>query len=178
MFFELIGTIVAGVAAALLVWAFNRTLKGRLPSWLMPVAAGAAMLLATISSEYTWFARAQSNMPEGFVVAETVEERKFYRPWTYIEPFVSRFIAVDAATIKTHPAHPDQRIVDLVIYGRWARTAKIPALFDCTSNARADLVDGVEFGDDGAVLNATWQPMDADAPLLQAACTPNNGGQT
>ena len=50
MFFELIGTIVAGVAAAPLVWAINRTLKGRLPSWLVPVAAGAAMLAATISS--------------------------------------------------------------------------------------------------------------------------------
>lgn len=172
MFFELIGTIVAGVAAALLVWALNRSLKGRLPSWLVPVAAGAAMLLATISSEYSWFARAQSNMPEGFVVAETVEERKFYRPWTYAKPFVSRFIAVDQATARTHPARPEQRLVDLVIYGRWARTAKIPALFDCGTNARADLVDGVEFGADGGVLNADWHDMDANAPLLQAACAP------
>ncbi|MDF3415082.1 hypothetical protein HKX54_11500 [Sulfitobacter sp. M57] len=170
MFFELIGTIVAGVAAALLVWALNRSLKGRLPSWLVPVSAGAAMLLATISSEYSWFARAQSNMPEGFVVAETVEEKKFYRPWTFARPFVSRFIAIDQATIRSHPAHPEQRIVDLVIYGRWARTAKIPALFDCAMHSRADLVDGVEFGDDGQVLNADWHPMEADAPLLRAAC--------
>lgn len=170
MFFELIGTFVAGIATALLVWALNRTLKGRLPSWLVPVSAGLAMLAATISSEYSWFARAQSNMPEGFVVAETVEETKIYRPWTYLSPFVSRFIAVDQATIRTHPAQPDQRIVDLVIYGRWARTAKIPALFDCAANARADLVDGVDFGTDGKVLNAQWQPMNADAPLLMAAC--------
>lgn len=170
MFFELIGTIAAGIATALFVWAINRTLKGRLPSWLIPVAAGAAMLLATISSEYSWFSRAQSNMPEGFVVAETIEESQFYRPWTYVKPIVSRFIAVDQATARTHPAQPDQRIVDLVIYGRWARTAKIPALFDCVTHARADLADGVEFGADGEVLNADWHIMDADAPLLQAAC--------
>jgi hypothetical protein len=170
MFFELIGTIVAGVAAALIVWALNRSLKGRLPSWMVPVAAGGAMLLATISSEYTWFSRAQSNMPEGFVVAETVEEKKFYRPWTYAKPFVSRFVAVDQATTRTHPSHPNQRIVDLVIFGRWARTAKIPALFDCAANARADLVDGVEFGDNGEVLDANWLTMEQDAPLLQAAC--------
>lgn len=170
MFFELIGTIVAGVAAALLVWAINRTLKGRLPSWLVPVAAGAAMLTATISSEYSWFSRAQSQMPEGFVVAETVEETQFYRPWTYAKPFVNRFIAVDQATARTHPSYPDQRIVDLVIYGRWARTAKIPALFDCAASARADLADGVDFGADGEVLNAEWHSMDADAPLLRAAC--------
>lgn len=170
MFFELIGTVAAGVATALLVWAINRTLKGRLPSWLVPVAAGAAMLAATISSEYSWFSRTQANMPSGFVVTETVEEIKFYRPWTYVKPYVSRFIAVDQLTARTHPDHPDQRIVDLVIYGRWARTAKIPALFDCAANARADLVDGVEFGPNGEVLNADWLSMEADAPVLQAAC--------
>jgi hypothetical protein len=170
MFFELIGTIVAGVATALLVWAINRTLKGRLPSWLVPVAAGAAMLAATVSSEYCWFERTQSNMPEGFVVTETVDEQKFYRPWTYLKPFTNRFIAVDQATARTNPNYPDQRIVDLIIYGRWARTAKIPALFDCAANARADLVDGVEFGANGEVLNADWLPMDETAPLLKAAC--------
>lgn len=170
MFFELIATIAAGAAAALLVWAVNRTLKGRLPSWTLPVAAGIAMLAATISSEYSWFSRTQSNMPQGFVVTETVQEQKFYRPWTYVKPFTSRFIAVDQATARTNPDFPDQRMVDLVIYGRWARTAKIPALFDCAAHARADLVDGVEFGANGEVLNAGWLPMEADAPVLQAAC--------
>ena len=42
MFFELVGTIVAGVAAGLGMWALNRVLRGRLPGWLAPVAAGAA----------------------------------------------------------------------------------------------------------------------------------------
>ena len=98
MFFELISTIVAGVAAGLFVWAVNRTLKGRFPKWLVPVAAGAAMLLATISSEYGWYDRTVATMPEGMVVAQTVEERTFYRPWTYMRPFVSRFVAVDLAT--------------------------------------------------------------------------------
>lgn len=170
MFFELIGTIVAGVAAALLVWALNRTLKGRLPKWLVPAAAGAAMLMATISSEYSWFARTQATMPGGMVVAETVEETKFYRPWTYVKPFVSRFVAVDQATVRTHPAHPDQRIVDLVFYGRWTRVAKVPMLFDCAENARADLVDGVEFDADGAVIEADWRQLTADEPVLKAAC--------
>jgi len=170
MFFELIGTFVAGIAAALLVWAINRTLKGRLPSWLVPVSAGAAMLVATISSEYGWFARTQSNMPEGFVIAETIEESQFYRPWTYAKPFVSRFVAVDQATMRTNPAHPGQRIVDLVFYGRWTRTAKVPVLFDCAANKRADLIDGVDFGANGEVLNVTWQQMDADEALLKVAC--------
>ena len=170
MFFELIGTVVAGVAAGLIVWAINRTLKGRLPGWLAPVAAGIAMLLATISSEYGWFARTEAAMPEGMIVAEKVEDTAFYRPWTYAKPFVSRFVAVDRATIRTHPEQPGQRIVDLVFYGRWARTAKVPVLFDCTTNRRADIVDGVAFGEDGEVTNADWRDVPATNALLMAAC--------
>lgn len=171
MFFELIGTLAAGAVAALLVWAVNRTLKGRLPKWLMPVAAGAAMLLATISSEYGWYARTQANMPEGLVVAETIEEKVFYRPWTYARPYVSRFVAVDQATMRTHPDQPDQRIVDLVFYGRWARTAKVPVLFDCAAGRRADIIDGVEFGANGEVINVVWLDVpEDDLKIMKAAC--------
>ncbi|MBW4708193.1 hypothetical protein KX928_10395 [Roseobacter sp. YSTF-M11] len=170
MFFELIGTIVAGAAAALIVWALNRTLKGRLPKWLIPAAAGAAMLLATISSEYGWYGRTTANMPNGMVVAQAMEEQAFYRPWTYARPFVSRFVAVDRASQRTHPARPDQRIVDLVFYGRWTRTAKVPMLFDCAGARRADVVDGIDFGTDGEVLNAEWRSLQHNDPVLKAAC--------
>ncbi|GIT89571.1 hypothetical protein JANAI62_09440 [Jannaschia pagri] len=170
MFFELIGTIVAGVAAALLVWAINRPLKGRLPRWLMPVAAGAAMLLAAISSEYGWYDRTRERMPEGMVVAQTIEERSFYRPWTYAAPYVTRFVAVDVAAKRTHPDQPGQRIVDLVFYGRWARTAKIPMLFDCAEGRRADIADGVAFAPDGAVEGADWRAAPEGDPVFAAAC--------
>ena len=170
MFFELIGTILAGAATALIVWALNRFLKGRLPGWIVPVSAGAAMLAATISSEYGWFRRTSATMPEGMVVAQSIEEATFYRPWTYVAPFVSRFVAVDLGTIKTNPAVPDQRIVDLVFYGRWARTSKIPMLFDCAGMRRADISDGIEFSDSGEVANAAWRNVEADDPVLVAAC--------
>ena len=65
MFFELIGVIVAGVAAGILVWALGRFAGGSLPSWLAPVAAGAAMLAATISMEYGWYARTERTLPRG-----------------------------------------------------------------------------------------------------------------
>lgn len=170
MFFELIGTIVAGATAALLVWAINRTLKDRLPKWLIPAAAGAAMLAATISSEYSWYARTVATMPEGIVVAQTIEETALYRPWTYTAPFISRYVAVDQVSTRTHPDQPDQRLVDLVFYGRWTRTAKVPMLFDCAENRRADVVDGISFGEDGAVANAQWFPLAPTDPLLRTAC--------
>lgn len=171
MFFELIGTILAGVAMALLFWAVNRTvLKGRLPSWLMPVSAGLAMLIAAVSLEYGWYDRTARAMPNGFVVAETVEETAIYRPWTYAVPYTTRYIAVDQASLRTHPEQPNQRILDLWFYGRWSRPAKVPMLFDCGENKRADLVDGVEFGDNGEVLGAEWVTVSASDPVLRTAC--------
>jgi hypothetical protein len=170
MFFELVGTIMAGAATALLFWALNRLLGGRMPSWLIPVSAGIAMLVATISNEYGWFDRTTAVMPEGLVVAQTVEETALYRPWTYAAPFVSRFVAVDRRSIRTHPDQPDQRIVDLVFFGRWARTAKVPMLFDCGGNRRADIVDGIAFGDKGEVLGAAWIPVEEGDPILRTAC--------
>ena len=170
MIFELIGTIMAGVAAALLVWALRRTLKGRLPAWLIPAAAGAAMLAATISSEYGWYARTAAALPAGMVVAQTVEESAFYRPWTYIWPYTSRFVAADPATARSHPDHPGQRIVDLIFHGRWSRTARVPVLFDCVGDRRADIADGVEFGAGGAVQDVRWRDVPPDDPLQTAAC--------
>lgn len=170
MFFELIGTIVAGIAAALIFWALNRALGGRLPSWLVPVSAGAAMLLATISSEYSWFSRTVATLPEGLEVAQSVEETALYRPWTYAKPFVSRFVAVDRASLRSHPDHPGQRIVDLVLYGRWAKTAKVPMLFDCAQGRRADIADGVEFSADGAAQGVTWRAVPTGDPVQAAVC--------
>lgn len=170
MFFELIGTIIAGAATGLVLWALNRALKGRLPGWLIPSGAGLAMILATISSEYGWYERTEAAMPEGMVVAQTIEESAFYRPWTYAAPLVTRFVAVDLASIRTHPAQPGQRILDLVFYGRWTRTALVPALFDCHNARRADIVDGVEFGADGAVVDVRWLQLNSEDPILTAAC--------
>jgi len=170
MFFELVGTIVAGVAAGIFVWAINRLLKGRLPGWLAPVAAGAAMLIATISSEYGWFDRTTATMPQGFVVAESIQESTFYRPWTYAFPLTTRFVAVDKQSVRTNPAVSDQRIVDLIFYGRWARTAKIPVLLDCVGGRRADIVDGVEFAENGEVQNAVWVDLPDGDPILREGC--------
>lgn len=170
MFFELVGTILAGVAVGLILWAVNRTSGGRLPGWIVPAGAGAAMILAAVTLEYGWYKRSVGNLPEGFIVAEAVEETSGLRPWTYLVPYVSRYVAVDQASIKTHPKQPGQKIVDLVFFGRWARTAKVPVLFDCTGARSADILDGVEFDSDGAVTGATWRAMPADDPILTTAC--------
>ncbi|MCB1358100.1 MAG: hypothetical protein KDK53_16970 [Maritimibacter sp.] len=170
MFWELIATLVAGVAAAGVVLALGKLLRGRLPKWLMPVAAGAAMIAMTIYNEYGWFPRTQTGFPEGLEIVETVESRAWYRPWTYVAPYVERFVAVDTVTVRTHPAQPDQKLADVYLFGRWAPVHKLPVLVDCAGWRRAALADGIGFEDDGSVTGADWVGATEADGILATLC--------
>ncbi|WP_171174411.1 hypothetical protein [Ruegeria sp. HKCCD8929] len=170
MFLELIGTIFAGFAVAGVVMLVNKFTGGRLPRWLAPVAAGLAMIAVTIGSEYSWYERTRSALPEGLEVVQEVESRALYRPWTYAAPFVDRFAAVDTASVQTNENVPDQRLADLYFFGRWAPLAKLPVAVDCAAGRRANLADGAEFGADGAVENADWVAAGPDDPVVRAVC--------
>ena len=170
MFLELIAVVVAGIAAAIFIFALSHLFGGAWPRWLMPVAAGLAMLGATISLEYGWYARTTANLPEGFVVAEAVESPAIYRPWTYLLPFVTRFNAVDTANFRTHKAVPGQRIAEVYFYGRWSPLNRVSVLFDCEGQRRAPLVEGVTFNEDGSITGTGWAQVTAEDPLLATAC--------
>jgi hypothetical protein len=170
MLLELVGTVMAGLAAGMFVFALRAWKPHLVPKWLLPIAAGAAMIVATVSSEYGWYGRVSSQLPETFVVAQTVEDRAPWRPWTYLAPFVSRFVAVDRGTTKTHPAVPDQRIVELHFFGRWTPYRRVPVLWDCAGNRTAALAEGAAFGADGQVTGIEWQPIAPDDPIFVAAC--------
>ena len=165
MFLELIATFVAGFAAAGLMMLVNRTLGGRLPRWLTPIAAGAAMIAATISSEYSWYGRAASSLPEGIEVAHTVESKAFYRPWTYVKPYTERFMAVGVATLRRNPSQPG-----LLFFGRWQPVQKLAVMFDCQGLRQTQLPEEVNFDAQGALIGANWAPIAADDPALLLAC--------
>ena len=169
MFLELIATFVAGIAAAGGIMLLNKVVRGRLPRWLTPVVAGLAMLAATISSEYGWFDRTANNMPDGFEVAKKVEDRAFYRPWTYAFPYVSRFMAVDTLSIRTNDAFEGQHMVEVAFFGRWAPVQLVPMLIDCPTAQQAEL-GGAEFGADGGIENANWAPLATDDGLYKIVC--------
>ncbi|SFP41372.1 hypothetical protein [Tranquillimonas alkanivorans] len=171
MFLELLGVIFAGASGALVVFAANRATGGRLPRWLMPAVAGLAMIAATISLEYTWYSRTVAALPEGLVIADTVEERAIYRPWTYLAPYTDRFVALDRTSVQTNPDRPGERIANLYFFGRWAPLRQVPVAFDCTRNRRAPLVEGAGIAPDGHIEGAGWMQAPADDPLLAAACT-------
>lgn len=170
MFLELIATFVAGFAGAGIMMLVVRVFRGRLPRWLIPVAAGAAMLAATISSEYSWYGRTVSNLPEGIEVAQSVEARAVYRPWTYVFPYTERFMAVDMATLRRNDAQPGLVLAELLFFGRWKPVQKLAVMFDCVGHRQTQLPEEVNFDDNGALIGAVWGPIPADDPALVIAC--------
>jgi hypothetical protein len=170
MFWELIATFVAGFAAAGIALALGKIMGGRLPRWVMPLAAGAAMIAMAIYNEYGWFPRTQGNLPAGMEIIETVEHRVWYRPWTYVKPYVERFVAVDMPTIRTHEGQPDHRLGDVYLFGRWAPVHKLPVLADCAGGRRAALTDGISFAADGSVTGVDWADVAGDDPIVATMC--------
>lgn len=170
MFLELIGTIFAGFAIAGVVMGLNMLTGGRLPKWAAPVAAGLGMITVTIISEYSWYERTRDTLPEGLTIVQEVENQALYRPWTYAVPYVDRFAAVDVASLRTNAQVPEQRLVDLYFFGRWAPVLKMPIAVNCADHSRANLADGATFGDDGHLIGADWLPVDADDPVVLATC--------
>ena len=170
MFFELIATIVAGFAGAGIALLLNKVVGGRLPRWITPVAAGTAMLATTIANEYVWYERTVAALPSGLEVAITVENKAFYRPWTYLFPFVSRFLAVDTATMRTNEALPGQRMVGVYAFGRWAAPQSRLVMVDCPGGRRADIARGAGFAGDGSIDALAWRDTGLDDPVVRTAC--------
>ena len=170
MFLELIGTIFAGFAFAGIVMVVNKFTGGRLPGWAVPVAAGLGMIGVTIAGEYSWYDRTREALPDGMTIVQEVESRAFYRPWTYAVPFVDRFAAIDSASVRTNEQVPEQRLVELYLFGRWAPVSKLPVIVNCKDLSRANLADGAKFGDDGQLLNADWVNVTASDPIIEATC--------
>ncbi len=170
MFLELIGTIFAGFAFAGVVMLLNYLSGGRLPRWAAPVAAGVGMIGMTIISEYSWYDRTRQSLPDTLEVIQEVESRAFYRPWTYAAPFVDRFAAIDTSSVLTKDTLPDQRLVDLYFFGRWAPVTMLPVAVNCAENRRANLIDGVAFSDDGKLTGIDWIQAASGDPIITATC--------
>ncbi len=169
MLFELIAVIVAGIAAGGVVLILRRFVP-ILPRWLLPVVAGAAMLTASISLEYSWFSRNAAALPEGVEVATTHENKAIWRPWTYAFPYIDRFIAVDHAGALRNDAIEGQRLTSLFVFGRWIPAQRVRAVFDCNAGRRADLLPDVVLREDGSVPETAWIETGQDDPVTRAVC--------
>ncbi|WP_114965394.1 hypothetical protein [Alkalilacustris brevis] len=170
MLLELIATVVMGFAAAGCVLILNWILGGRLPKWLIPLAAGAGMIGFIVWSEYSWSSRIIDTLPEEVSVVSQNEVRNWYRPWTYIWPLTNRMTLVDHRFDRRNEAFPDHVLTAVVLMGRWEPGRQVPVVFDCAQSLRADMSADVVFTDDGALEGADWLRLPEDDPALRAVC--------
>ncbi|WP_292294458.1 hypothetical protein [Marivita sp.] len=163
MFLELIAVIVAGIAGAGVMMLIARLAGGRVPKWMIPVAAGAAMLGTTISSEYSWFSRTAEALPDGVEVVQTTQSAAFYRPWTYLAPYTNRFIALDTGNLRANTDDSALYMADVYFFRRWGTVQSVELMVNCRTGQRADPA----FGDGGAPV---WRDTTADDPIVTGVC--------
>jgi hypothetical protein len=170
MLYELVATVAAGFAGGGVAMLLRWLTRGRLPRWLVPTAAGAAMIAFVIWSDYTWYARSVAGLPDSFEVFFENSERPAWRPWTLVVPVITRFAAVDHVSERRNDKQPDQVMADVYLFARFVPAVRRTVLVDCARQLRTDVAEGMELDADGAPVDATWISLPPDDPLAAAVC--------
>lgn len=170
MLLEFVATVVAGLAGAGVAMLLRRLSGGRLPRFVVPATAGAAMIAFVIWSEYTWFDRTIDALPPSVAVLSSTAERAAWRPWTLVAPVIERFAAIDNASMRHHPDVPDHVMADVYLFDRHLPSAQVLVLVDCADNRRTQVAPGMEILDDGSIEGANWTRLSPDDPLIGAVC--------
>lgn len=163
---DFIAILATGLAATLAVFLLRHMTGGRLPRWITPAAAGLAMIGYSIWAEYSWAGRTIGTLPAGMEVLRSVEEARPWKPWTYLAPQTTRFMALDRAGVQTNAATPGVLLADLYLFARWVPPVKRAQLVDCAQAARADVSEAA-LADPS---QADWTVAGKDDPLIGALC--------
>lgn len=174
MLLDLVATVTAGAGlAGVAMLARQLPRRGEGSRWLVPVAAGAGMLLFSAWNEYSWFARTTAALPAGVAILSAPADRSGLRPWTYLVPVTTRFLAMDRAGVAVSAADAAIRRAEVMIVERWVGTRRLPLAFDCRSGRQALLVEGTALAPDGTLSGASgWGAAPPDDPAQAAACAP------
>lgn len=170
MFWELIAAACAGLGAAGIALLLRQITAKKVPSWTVPAFAGAGMLVFQIYSEYTWFSHQKSRLPAGVEVVKAVEEASPWRPWTFIQPQVMRFMAIHVGPDAVNQVNPDLVLADIYLFQRRQMAQRVNEVFHCEQGARAQFGDDLTMLLQGETLNKQWLLLPDDDPALVAVC--------
>jgi hypothetical protein len=170
MALELIAAIVAAVALAGIAHLARRLSGYRLPRWLVPFAGGLGLIGFTVWSEYDWFNRVSAELPPGVEVVWTESGANPMRPWTYLAPMTTRFVALDRRDIARHPVKTELRLAHIYNFARWKPTEDAMMVFDCAANRQVLLTEAVTLDEDGTLRGSDWVETTSDDAFHEAAC--------
>jgi len=168
MIWELVATVFAGLGGAGIALLIRKLSKQAAPKWLVPAFAGLCMLGFQVQGEYDWYDHQTGLLPTGVVVVKAVEEKAIWRPWSYVFPQTTRFIAADVANSAQNKIDPNLILVDLYFFERRSAAKRVPQVIDCVQSARADFTDSFN-----AEANSItqWYPLGDNDPLINAVCS-------
>lgn len=170
MALELIAGIVAAIGMAGIAMLLRKLLGERLPKWIVPAAAAAGLLGFTVWSEYDWYARTSAELPERMVIVKADKAPSPLRPWSYIWPMTTQFMALDPAATMAHPDAPSLRVVSLYSVVRWQGATNAMMIVDCADARQVLLTAGVEVTADGQMTGGEWITPGPGDGIQQAAC--------
>lgn len=176
MFLTIIGAIVLAVAIAGVVQLAYRVAGRKPPRGTLPLAAGLALVVFFIWNDYSWYQRTAGELPDEVKVARTYPSTSKLQPWTYIKPHVTRFSAVDTASLKRNDKAPGYVLADIFLIERYVPTIKTAQLYDCDGNRRTDIMEGTALGDDGLPDNAQWYDLEAGDAFKTLICGDTGNG--
>jgi hypothetical protein len=170
MAFELIAAIVSAVACGGIALMLRKLSRGFLPKWIVPVMAGIGLISFTIWSEYSWFERVSTGLPDGFRVVREADDFSPFRPWTMIAPLTTRFTAVDMYERVNHPQNAALRIAPIYHFARWKLPIEALMVFDCEMSRQVLLSEGVRVSDEGVLEEGEWREVALYDGAQEAAC--------
>lgn len=116
MIWNLVATAFAGLGAAGVALILRMLSRKKLPKWIIPAFAGAGMLAYQIYIEYSALDLIKSRLPEGTAVIETETDSMVWRPWTYLVPLETAFIALDVTNADSRTLETGEQVVRFVLY--------------------------------------------------------------
>jgi hypothetical protein len=178
MFFDILAMICAGAGTAGVYLLFRRILKQQMPKWALPAVIGAGMLGFSIWNEYSWFSRVTAVLPDEVEIILVPADTSPMRPWTYLFPPSTRFMALDRTVMQVSAENPSFRQAELMFVTRWQPTRRVPLAFDCDGGRHADLADGAVLAPDGTLTGSDWITAAPGDIMQSAACNAQPNGST
>lgn len=174
MFWEFVATVFAGLGAAGIALLLRKLSSQQLPRYLVPVFAGAGMLGFQIFSEYSWYSHQLSLLPQGVVVVKAVEEKTSWRPWTFIKPQVSRFMALDVKNSAANSQNPELVLANLYLFERRQTAINVKLVLHCPTKQRANYSEQLVLPAAGAAPGPDFIAIGADETTLLTLCPGNS----
>lgn len=166
MFWTFVATVICGLGAAGIALGIRAITAKRAPKWIIPAFAGLGMLGYLIYGEYTWYDHKKTLLPDEAVVVDTEYQGIYFRPWTFVFPYVTAFSAVDTQSIALDTGNPD--IVRFTLY-RFEQTVTDTVshrvhLINCST------LELVPLDSDGTPRVDVMKQLAANDPLVHTVC--------